>query len=135
MSHERCDACRFDGANFDDPSLIAAIQELGPQWRSLLAGAGPELRLRPAPGVWSAIEYAAHSRDITALHVYGVEQALTGDEPVLPAIEGDALIESAAPRYASADPKEVVDELEAQACGLARAAADAGYDTWGRGIT
>jgi hypothetical protein len=135
MEHERCDACGFDGARYDDSSLIAAIQELGPQWRSLLAGAGAELRVRPEPGVWSAIEYAGHSRDITALHVYGVEQALTGDEPLLPAIEGDELIESAAKRYASADPQAVVDELEAQASGLTQAAADAGYDTWDRGIT
>ena len=76
MEHERCDACGFDGARYDDASLLHALRILGPRWRSLLSQTGPELRERPEPEVWSALEYAAHSRDITALHVFGVEQAL-----------------------------------------------------------
>ncbi|HWS47912.1 MAG TPA: hypothetical protein VN636_18765, partial [Acidimicrobiia bacterium] len=107
-THEHCDACGFDGGLYDDASLLAALRELGPRWRAMVAGAGPALHVRPEPGVWSAIEYAAHSRDITALHVFGVEQALTGDEPVLPAIESDDLIESAAAHYADEDPATVV---------------------------
>jgi hypothetical protein len=47
----------------------------------LLADAGAELRARPEPDVWSAIEYAAHSRGIASLHAFGIEQALTVDEP------------------------------------------------------
>ena len=135
MDHELCDACGFNGGRYDDPSLIAALEELGTRWRTVLAGAGPELRTRPEPGVWSALEYAAHSRDVTALHVYGVEQALTGAEPEYPAIEGDNLIESAAASYLDADAKTVVDDLDAQARGLARAASEAGSDSWERGIT
>ena len=76
--HERCQSCEFDGASYDDASLLDALRALGPTWVALLAMAGPELRVRPAPEVWSAIEYAAHTRDILALHVYGVELALTG---------------------------------------------------------
>ena len=87
VNHEICDACGFDGARYDDASLLESLRTLGPRWRALLAAAGPELRVRPEPEVWSAIEYAAHSRDITALHVYGVEQALTRDEPVFPRSE------------------------------------------------
>jgi hypothetical protein len=56
---------------------------------------------------WSAIEYAAHSRDITALHVFGVQQALTQDEPTYPPIESDELIETAAATYGDADPDVV----------------------------
>jgi hypothetical protein len=135
MDHEVCEACGFDGGQYDDASLIAAVQELGPRWRALLAGAGEELRRRPAPDVWSAIEYAAHSRDITALHVFGVEQALTGDEPVYPAIEGDDLIASAATSYEGADPQAVVDELDTQARNLAGVAASADRAQWEYGIT
>jgi hypothetical protein len=109
MEHERCDACGFDGGRFDDPPLLAALRDLGPRWRALLGRCGAELRVRPEPGVWSAIEYAAHSRDITALHAFGVEQALTIDEPSFPAIEADELIESAAATYGDADPEEIVD--------------------------
>ena len=57
--------------------------------------------------MWSAIEYAAHSRDITALHAFGVEQALTEDEPHYPAIEAD-LVETAAESYAAEQPAAVV---------------------------
>ncbi len=134
MTHESCAECGFDGGVYDDASLLAAVRSLGPGWRALLATAGSELRMRPEPLVWSAIEYAAHSRDITALHVYGVEQALTVDEPVLPDIDG-GLIDSAAAAYATADPHAVVDDLAAQASVLAQLADDAGSASWSRGIT
>jgi hypothetical protein len=134
VAHERCDACGFDGTRYDDASLLDALRALGPRWQALLAKEGPELRVRPEPEVWSAIEYAAHSRDIIALHVYGVEQALTLDEPVFPPI-GDDLGESAAATYGDADPGDVTGELTAQASLLAEVAEDAGSDTWSRGLT
>ena len=132
--HEHCDACGFDGSRYDDASLMHALRILGPRWRSLLSDAGPELRERPEPEVWSALEYAAHSRDITALHVFGVEQALTIDEPSFPEIAED-LVDSAAASYGSADPDAVVEALEEQAMRLAELADDAGPDRWSRGLT
>ena len=95
---------------------------------------GSDLRLRPQPEVWSAIEYAAHTRDIIALHVYGVEQALTVDEPVFPQIDDD-LVESAAATYRDADSDKVAAELTSQAIRLARIAHDAGDEVWARGLT
>jgi hypothetical protein len=135
MDHERCVACGFDGSEFDDPGLLDGLRSLGPTWRTLLGSAGDELRDRPAPATWSAIEYAAHSRDVTALHVWGVEQALAGGEPVIPDVAGDDLIESAAATYSEADPADVVDALEDQADRLADVAHHAGSGTWARGIT
>lgn len=135
MEHEHCEACGFDGSTFDDLQLLAALRELGPRWRALIGESGDRLRLRPAPDVWSALEYAAHSRDITALHAFGVEQALTVDEPVFPAIEGDALIEAAAATYADGDAGAVVDALDAAASRLAGLADDAGPSAWTRGLT
>jgi hypothetical protein len=134
MTHERCLECGFDGAGYDDASLLDALRALGPRWRALLAASGAELRARPEPSVWSAIEYAAHTRDIVALHVYGVEQALTVDEPALPAIEGD-LVDSAAATYGTADPDDVGAELSTQASLLAQVADDGGSAAWSRGIT
>lgn len=134
FAHEHCDACGFDGATFSDVDLLVALRDLGARWRRQLEVAAGDLRTRPAPTTWSAIEYAAHSRDITALHVYGVEQALTGDEPVYPPIGEDAL-EEAARSYGGADPAEVCDALSTAACRLAQLASDAGVDAWNRGIT
>ena len=62
--HERCDVCGFDGAVFDDAGLLVALRSLGGRWRHQLGDAGHELRTRPEPHTWSAIEYAAHSRDV-----------------------------------------------------------------------
>ncbi len=134
MVHEYCAACGFDGAVYDDKSLINSLRALGPRWAAMISGAGTELHERPAPAVWSAIEYAAHSRDITALHVFGVEQALTLDEPAFPAI-GDGLVEAAAAGYAGSDPVMVVNEIGQETTRLAQIADDAGPAAWSRGLT
>jgi DinB superfamily len=135
MEHERCEQCGFDGSTYDDGALLAAIDGLGPRWRDALTRAGAELRRRPAPEVWSAIEYGAHTRDITALHVFGVEQALTGSEPVFGDIDADALIDSAAASYEAADPDAVANEIAEQATKLAAAARASGPGAWARGLT
>ena len=134
MEHEHCTQCGFDGGAFGAAELLSALRALGPRWRALLATAGDNLRIRPAPAVWSAIEYAAHSRDVTALHVFGVEQALTGREPVFPAVE-EGLADEAAKNYGGEQPGPVVDALDASAQRLASLAADAGVDAWTRGLT
>ena len=134
MDHERCEACDFDGGRYDDQSLTDALRSLGPLWRIQLGAAGSELRKRPDLDVWSAIEYAAHSADITALHVFGVEQALTLNEPSFPEIADD-LVDAAAIAYADADPTIVADALEEHATRLAQLADDAGPDAWTRGLT
>lgn len=135
MEHERCDACGFDGTRYDEDSLLAALRALGPSWRTLIGSSGELLRLRPQPEIWSAIEYASHSRDVTALHAFGVEQALTNEEPTFPAIDGEELIHASSGSYNDADPDQVVHALEAEATRLARLADNAGCQTWTRGLT
>ena len=135
MSHEHCEACGFDGSAYDDASLIATLRDLGPRWRTLLSDAGSALRVRPEPAVWSAIEYAAHSRDVTALHCFGVEEALAHDEPVYPEIDGGNLIETASAGYIDEDPDAVVSALDAETRRLAQLAADAPAGAWERGLT
>jgi hypothetical protein len=52
-----------------------------------------------------------------ALHCFGVEEALTGDEPVYPPIAADDLINAAASSYVYDDPESVVDALDCSAAG------------------
>jgi len=132
--HERCGACGFDGGSYDDASLLDAVRSLGPRWRALLTTAGPDLRVRPAPEVWSAIEYAAHTRDVLGLHAFGVEQALTADEPTYPGIDA-GLADAAAATYGDADPDAVSEQIEEQARRLAQLADDATPLAWSRGLT
>jgi hypothetical protein len=131
---ERCEQCGFDGAAYDDRALLDAMRDLGPRWHMLMLSAGGELRTRPAPDVWSALEYAAHSRDVTALHAWGVEQALTGTEPQFGALADD-LVDSAAASYGEADPLEVEAALASYADELAALADAAGPRNWSRGLT
>ena len=133
-THEHCEACGFDGSGYSDSMLLDGLRSLGERWRRQLIAAGDHLRVRPEPATWSAIEYAAHSRDVTALHAYGVEQAITHDEPTFPPI-GDDLLEAAATAYGDADPDEVVEALTVAAERLAQFADDAGGDAWTRGLT
>lgn len=135
MEHERCATCGFNGSRYSDQELLAAVRGLGPSWKVLLGEIGTDLRARPGPELWSAIEYAAHSRDITALHVFGVQQALSQEEPSYPPIDGDELIETAAATYEDADPDEVGNELADRAAELADLAAEAGPASWTRGLT
>ena len=135
MDHEQCAACGFDGSEYEPELLLDAIRALGPQWIRLLLDAGDELRLRPVPETWSALEYAAHSRDVTALHVFGVEQAVTVDEPRFPEIAGEELLQSASASYAAQDPRVVGMELENQTGKLADLAQESGPTSWSRGIT
>jgi hypothetical protein len=135
VEHERCAACGFDGSKYQPEQLLDAIRNLGPEWVRLLLEAGDELRMRPAPETWSAIEYASHSRDVTALHVFGLEQALTVDEPRFPEIAGEELVQSAAAHYAVQDPGVVGTELEDETAKLADLAQRSGSSLWSRGIT
>jgi hypothetical protein len=132
--HETCTQCRFDGGDYDDAALLEAIRDLGPAWRALLVASGDRLRVRPSPDVWSPIEYAAHTRDVTALHVFGVEQALTKTEPVLPAVE-PGLADAAAAHYADEDPAAVASAIERETERLATVAERAEPDAWQYGIT
>jgi hypothetical protein len=129
---EQCDECGFDGEHYDREQLLTALDALGPQWRAALATAGDRLRMRPAPTVWSPLEYAAHSRDVTLLHGFGVEEALTGNETVLPPVADD-LADQAATNYNTEDPATVLDALEVAASKLATLGR--GADSWTSGIT
>lgn len=53
-------------------------------WRESTEGIDEAVLVtRPAPGVWSALEYASHSRDVTGAMGYLLHLALTDDHPVL----------------------------------------------------
>jgi hypothetical protein len=134
VEHEKCEQCGFDGGIYDDDALLAGIRELGPQWRHQLTTAGAELRMRPAPQTWSALEYAAHTRDILRLHVFGVEQALTATEPHFPEIAND-LVDEAAASYASEEVDAVANDVDRAARKLADVADDAGVAMWSNGVT
>ena len=63
---EICPTCRFDGSEYDLQDALGTLRALGPMWAQTVEGVdGATLLARPAPGVWSAAEYTAHSADVT----------------------------------------------------------------------
>ena len=93
--HEHCAACGFDGAAYADPELLESFRSLGQPLGRATRRCRPAPSTRPAPTTWSAIEYAAHSRDVTRLHAHGLEQALTRHEPTFPPISDDVVNDTA----------------------------------------
>ena len=87
---ETCDACGFDAAQYTRHDLLGTLRALAPIWRTTTEGIDAAiLAARPAPAVWSAMEYAAHSRDVTAAMGLLLHVALTQDAPVLDAFPAD----------------------------------------------
>lgn len=133
-THERCGQCGFDGRRYGDRALLDAIRLLVPEWQELLASTGQNLRTRPDAGVWSALEYAAHSRDITALHVLGVMAALDEDEPKIDDLDANLLDDTAAGTN-DADLLQVFLSLADQVTDLADRADAVHPSLWTRGLT
>ena len=70
---ERCDECGFVYAEVSPEDAAEKLRSFGRRYRApltrFLAGEDGDtmLRQRPEEGVWSALEYAAHVRDVLAL--------------------------------------------------------------------
>lgn len=102
----------------------------GDWWRPALAGidAGV-LNARPAPGVWSALEYGVHTALVLAMHRVGVEMITTTDGVVLPEIPAVADA-TASDQPARLDPDAVIAELEREADALVAIAAAVDKRAW-----
>ncbi len=117
-----CPECGLDYESMPVPEAIAAIRGLPRRYRApltrLLPGEDDSvLRARPEPEVWSALEYAAHVRDVLGWYEGWVRQILAEDRPVLEGIgREEAAVEY---RYNEQDPGTVADELAARAEALA----------------
>src|SRR5712691_6350248 len=84
---DRCDSCRFVYADIDALALPARFAAFGTQYRALLLPPGQPsawsslLRIRPEEGVWSALEYACHVRDVFLVQRDRLYTALVEDTP------------------------------------------------------
>ena len=130
----RCDECGFDGDAMSDAELVDACRGFARRYRAPLTRFLPNedgpaiLRRRPAPEVWSALEYAAHTRDVFAFYRERIERVLAEDRPTLHAVGfGDREEER---RYNDEDPVATADGVTAEATAVAdllEALDDAGW--------
>jgi hypothetical protein len=102
---EGCLECGF--VPFDPALAPTRIRAIVPRWREVLAR--PTAADRPAPAVWSALEYACHVRDVCRTMGHRVELMVETDGARFANWDQDATaIED---RYWEQDPVTVADEL------------------------
>ena len=131
----RCDECGFEGDGLSPAEAVAALRRFPKRYRApltrLLPGEdGSVLRRRPAATTWSALEYAAHVRDVFAADASRVRRTLDEQRPTFDDPGPDELAQ--ARRYNEQDPVRVAEELEANAEALASALEAVPDDGWER---
>ena len=109
---QRCPDCGFDTREPGRDDLAQLSIVVGSRWEGVLADID-DPGSRPAPAIWSPLEYACHVRDVFRLASYRTALMLERDDPAFDnwdqdqtAIEDD---------YASQDPQQVGSDLRAAA--------------------
>ena len=115
---ETCRACGFDASHWRVRDARTLFGSLGYWWRLATEDIGAEdLNRRPAPAVWSVLEYGLHSAFVTAVIRAGIEAILAEDGCVLPAPPAP---DSAAEDNAVVlEPGQVLDAIDAEGEALA----------------
>ena len=126
----RCDECGYDYNDVERGEVAARIRGFGPLYAEALAGAGDTLRTRPAPAVWSPLEYVCHVRDMLRTQNARIALALEHDTPeFVPMGRDQRAIDD---RYNEQDPIAVVGELTTAADELASTLESLDADGWER---
>lgn len=127
---ERCDECGFDSGRWTTRDVADLFGALGWWWREATCGVAAEiLDRRPSEGVWSVLEYGAHSAVVTAVNRYGAELILGEDAVRLPDVPPP---DESGP--ASFQPEAVLDDLAREAGRLAELCRERGRSWANQGI-
>ena len=131
-----CEECGFDYEALAPADAPATIRSFAKRYRMPLTrflrdeDGDALVRQRPAPGVWSALEYAAHVRDVFESYDRWIRQILAEDRTVLEGPGPDDL--AAQRRYNEDDPAAIAEALAANAERLAALVETVPDDGWDR---
>lgn len=123
-----CLECGFDARAFDPHSMPAAIRANASEWAALLTRS--QVRQRPRPDRWSALEYGCHIRDVFVLFNERLRLMLENDNPTYQNWDQDATAISE--RYSEQDPADVLPALDHAAEALAERFESVMPDQWSR---
>lgn len=132
----KCEECGFVYEDLSPEQIPTAIRSFAKRYRAPLSrflpgeDGGALVRRRPAPDTWSALEYAAHVRDVFDNYDRWIRQILAEERPLLEGAGPDELAVDR--RYHEDDPAAVVDELAANAERLAATVESVPDDGWER---
>ena len=125
---EPCPECGYDAAAVRPDEVAAHIRRDADGWVSRLSGAS--VAERPAPGVWSVLEYGCHVRDVHRVFGERVRLMLTQDDPRFPNWDQDET--ALAERYSEQVPSVVAGELARAAGDVADAYGAVPAGAWSR---
>ncbi len=122
-----CTECGFD-PHFD-------VQQSGARLRAAAGGIVEALRrtdaaVRPAPQVWSVLEYGCHVRDVLGLFRERLALMLAEEDPLFPDWDQDRT--AVQDRYGEQDPAQVAEALAEAAALTSAAFDDVTGDEWER---
>lgn len=133
-----CAECGFDYDRYTDAEVPDALRDFGRRYRvPLTRGLKDEsldevVRAHPLPGVWSALEYACHFRDVLVVQRGRLAEALEADVPdAVPMRREERVVED---HYNEQDPVAVAEAIAANAEVLAAALADLDDAGWARQV-
>ncbi|WP_433714559.1 DinB family protein [Nocardia sp. CA-084685] len=131
-----CPECGFD----PEPITYAAVPDLAREYAGRLAATleRPDSAVRPDESTWSALEYAAHVRDVCRIFSYRAAIAARTDavDPKVPGFDANGLesadgvpvfsnwdqdVTAVIDQYDKQDPRKVAAELTEAAEAVARA--------------
>lgn len=123
-----CPECGLAAGGIAGLEVPALIRAYAIRWAEVLRR--PDAATRPAPGVWSPLEYACHVRDVCRVFRERAELMLAEDDPTFANWDQDAT--AVEQRYGEQDPITVAAELGAAADAVAQVFAGVSGDQWAR---
>ncbi|UZN03551.1 DinB family protein [Cellulomonas sp. S1-8] len=124
----RCPECGFAAWDVEPTGIAGTVRDLIPRWTAALHR--DDARERPAPGVWSTLEYGAHVRDVMRVFGTRVRLMVEQDDPLFDDWDQDAT--ALADRYDLQDPAVVADELARASSAMADRLDAVPADGWDR---
>ncbi|MFI7585625.1 DinB family protein [Spongisporangium articulatum] len=102
-----CAECGFDAMKLRRDWMASDVRRYAADWQLVLIR--PDVRRRPMPETWSALEYGCHVRDVFRVFGARTEMMLTEHDPTFPNWDQDET--AIKDRYPIQDPVDVAREL------------------------
>lgn len=123
-----CPDCRFPAATLPRGEIASTVRRVTEQFVVVLGR--EDVGERPAPDVWSPLEYGCHVVDVFEVIGRRLRLLLDEDAPVFP--DWDQDVTALDRGYAGQDPDVVVGRLRTAGADLAQAFDDVRDDQWDR---
>jgi hypothetical protein len=102
-----CPDCGLDASTLEYDDIPGHLRANAASWVQVLQR--PDVRDRPKPDVWSALEYACHVRDVFVLFDQRLDRMLTEDDPLFANWDQDET--AVLDKYGEQDPAVVATQI------------------------